>query len=108
MFATGNGGLNGDSCAFNGYVNSIYTIAISGVNWDGSVPAYAEPCAGVMAVTYGQDVFTHRNIKPSLVSFCITVKSVISTSYGRLLFFCLSESSCESNLRFLRYCFVSR
>ena len=66
VFAAGNGGLPGDSCAFSGYVNSIYTIAISGVNWDGSVPVYAEQCAGIMAVTYGQDMFT--NGAPPVVS----------------------------------------
>ena len=67
VFAAGNGGVIGDSCAFSGYVNSIYTIAISGVNWDGSVPAYTEQCAGIMAVTYGQDMFTDGKVKPPMV-----------------------------------------
>lgn len=58
MFAAGNGGiLVKDSCAFNGYVNSIYTIAITGINKDGSIPSYGERCAGIMAVTYSKDVF---------------------------------------------------
>lgn len=68
MFAAGNGGTMGDSCAFNGYVNNIRTIAISGVNWDGSVPAYSEQCAAIMAVTYGQDVFQRGKFKSPLVS----------------------------------------
>ena len=67
VFAAGNGGVIGDSCAFSGYVNSIYTIAISGVNWDGSVPAYTEQCAGIMAVTYGQEMFTDGKVKPPMV-----------------------------------------
>lgn len=46
-----------DSCAFNGYVNSIYTIAITGINSDGAIPGYGEHCAGIMAVTYSRDVF---------------------------------------------------
>ncbi|CAH3023033.1 unnamed protein product [Porites evermanni] len=54
-FATGNGGLIGDSCAYNGYVNSIFTIAISGVNQDNSRPSYAEDCAGIMASAYSRD-----------------------------------------------------
>lgn len=54
-FAAGNGGINGDSCAYNGYVNSIYTIAINGVNKDGSKPTYAEECPGIMATTYSRD-----------------------------------------------------
>ena len=56
-FATGNGGLIGDSCAYNGYVNSIFTIAISGVNQDNSRPSYAEDCAGIMASAYSRDPF---------------------------------------------------
>lgn len=57
-FASGNGGLIGDSCAYNGYVNSIFTIAISGVNLDQSRPTYAEPCAGIMASAYSRDLFS--------------------------------------------------
>ena len=58
MFAAGNGGIIvKDSCAFNGYVNNIYTITITGINRDGSIPAYGERCAGIMAVTYSRDVF---------------------------------------------------
>ena len=55
-FATGNGGV-GDSCAYNGYVNSIFTIAISGVNLDDSRPVYAEACASIMASAYSRDPF---------------------------------------------------
>ena len=68
MFAAGNGGVVGDSCAYSGYVNSIHTIAISGVNWDGFVPAYTEECAAIMAVTYGQDMFRYHKFIPPLVS----------------------------------------
>jgi len=56
-FATGNGGLIGDNCAYSGYVNSIFTIAISGVNLDDSKPFYAEACAGIMASAYSRDPF---------------------------------------------------
>lgn len=63
VFAAGNGGvLVKDSCAFNGYVNNIYTIAISGIKSDGSIPAFAEPCAGIMAVTYTKDMFGTREV----------------------------------------------
>ena len=55
MFAAGNGGhFVKDCCAFNGYVNSIYTIAITGINRDGSVPSCGERCAGITAVTYSR------------------------------------------------------
>ena len=59
-FASGNGGLTGDSCAYNGYVNSIYTIAINGVNMDGSNPTYAKECPGIMATAYSRDMI--RNL----------------------------------------------
>ena len=69
MFAAGNGGvLVRDSCAFNGYVNNIYTIAISGIKSDGSIPAFAEPCAGIMAVTYTKDMFGTREVVGQLMS----------------------------------------
>lgn len=58
MFAAGNGGrFVKDCCSFNGYVNSIYTIAITGVKSDGVVPSYGEHCAGIMAVTYSRSTF---------------------------------------------------
>ena len=64
VFSVGNGGLLGDCCSFNGLVNSIYTIAITGVNKDGSVPQYAEPCPGIMAVTYSKEIWSFPdNIK---------------------------------------------
>lgn len=71
VFAAGNGGSSGDSCAFNGYVNNIHTIAISGVNWDGAVPGYTEKCAAIMAVTYGKDTYSYRTdkgVKPPLIT----------------------------------------
>ena len=62
VFAAGNGGLIvKDSFAFNGYVNSIYTIAITGINSDGSIPIYGEHCAGIMAVTYSRDIFGDKS-----------------------------------------------
>ena len=38
-------------------MNSIYTIAITGVNKDGTVPSYGERCPGIMAVTYSYQSF---------------------------------------------------
>lgn len=37
------------------------------MNWDGSVPAYTEQCAAIMAVTYGQDMFTNGKDKAPMV-----------------------------------------
>ncbi|KAJ7328626.1 hypothetical protein OS493_023895 [Desmophyllum pertusum] len=57
VFAAGNGGYSDDSCAFNGLVNSIYTIAITGVKEDGSLPRWGEHCPGILAVTYSKGLF---------------------------------------------------
>ena len=82
-FATGNGGLIGDSCAYNGYVNSIFTIAISGVNQDNSRPSYAEDCAGIMASAYSRD--TKKGVGK------VVSEVVKSLGYGLLLFFYLKS-----------------
>lgn len=55
VFAAGNGGRQYDSCAYNGYANNVFTITVSGVNKNGSIPGYAERCSAMMAATYSQD-----------------------------------------------------
>ena len=57
VFAAGNGGRR-DCCSFNGLLNSIYTIAITGVNKDGSIARYGERCPGIMAATYSREMFS--------------------------------------------------
>ncbi|ESO03243.1 hypothetical protein HELRODRAFT_93024, partial [Helobdella robusta] len=52
VWASGNGGSKGDSCACDGYTNSIYTLSVSSVSEHGTVPWYSEPCSSTMASTY--------------------------------------------------------
>ncbi len=52
MFAAGNGGEMGDSCAADGYCSSIYTIGIGAANSNGEQTPYDEQCAGKMAVAF--------------------------------------------------------
>ena len=52
VWASGNGGRVGDSCAADGYVMSIYTIAIGAASHDGSQAAFDESCSGKMATTF--------------------------------------------------------
>jgi hypothetical protein len=52
IWASGNGGVNGDSCACDGYVNSAYTFAISSTTEYGLKPWYLEECASTLATTY--------------------------------------------------------
>ncbi|XP_071324577.1 furin-like protease kpc-1 [Trachinotus anak] len=51
VWAAGNGGLQHDHCGADGYVNSIYTIAIGAVTQTGKPAYFGEACPGVMAVT---------------------------------------------------------
>ena len=55
VFSSGNGGEYDDSCAADGYVNSIYTIAVGSANQQGRQAVYDENCSGKMAVTYSYD-----------------------------------------------------
>ncbi|KAJ3126626.1 Proprotein convertase subtilisin/kexin type 7 [Physocladia obscura] len=52
VFASGNGGLEGDNCNFDGYANSVYTVAIGAINHKGNMPSYGELCSAHLAVTY--------------------------------------------------------
>ncbi|XP_069558256.1 furin-like protease kpc-1 [Brachyistius frenatus] len=51
VWAAGNGGMQHDHCGADGYVNSIYNIAIGAVSQTGKPAFFGEPCPGVMAVT---------------------------------------------------------
>ncbi|XP_033497135.2 proprotein convertase subtilisin/kexin type 4-like [Epinephelus lanceolatus] len=51
VWASGNGGMQRDHCGADGYVNSIYNIAIGAVSQLGKPAYFGEPCPGVMAVT---------------------------------------------------------
>lgn len=52
VFASGNGGRFSDSCNFDGYTNSIYTITVGAIDHKGMHPLYSEACSAVMVVTY--------------------------------------------------------
>jgi kexin len=44
VWAAGNGAGNGDSCAYDGYVQHPDVLAIGAVAFDGTVPRYSEAC----------------------------------------------------------------
>jgi len=52
VFAAGNGAAADDNCNFDGYTNSIYTIAIGGIDRKDLHPYYSEKCSAQLAVTY--------------------------------------------------------
>ena len=74
MWASGNGGLVNDHCGADGYVNSVYSIAIGAVTHMGKPAFFGEPCPAVMAVTLtGASL---ENTLP-LVSLCVCVRACI-------------------------------
>ena len=52
VWASGNGGRWRDSCAADGYTNSLYTLSVSSVSQTNRVPWYLEECASTLASTY--------------------------------------------------------
>ncbi|KAI9105444.1 peptidase S8/S53 domain-containing protein [Phlyctochytrium arcticum] len=52
VFASGNGGQEGDDCNFDSYANAVQTIAIGAINNMGTKPSYSELCSAHLAVTY--------------------------------------------------------
>lgn len=50
VWATGNGGMNGDNCNADGYVSSIETLSVGSINDWGHRPFYMENCTSTIAV----------------------------------------------------------
>lgn len=59
VFASGNGGNKGDTCNFDGYTNSIYSITVSAIDHKGLHPTYSESCTAVMVSTYSSGSGEH-------------------------------------------------
>lgn len=59
VFASGNGGRNADSCNFDGYTNSIFSITVGAIDFKGMHPIYSEACSAVMVVTYSSGSGEH-------------------------------------------------
>lgn len=73
VWAAGNGGLQHDHCGADGYVNSIYTIAIGAITQTGKPAYFGEPCPGVLAVT-----LTGANVEDSLPLVSVSIPSNMS------------------------------
>nr|XP_023990549.1 LOW QUALITY PROTEIN: proprotein convertase subtilisin/kexin type 6-like [Salvelinus alpinus] len=65
VWASGNGGRQGDHCSCDGYTNSIYTISISSTTENGNKPWYLEVCSSTLATTYSSGEFYDRKIRDS-------------------------------------------
>ncbi|KAK1327899.1 hypothetical protein QTO34_012808 [Cnephaeus nilssonii] len=62
VWASGNGGREGDHCSCDGYTNSIYTISVSSTTENGYKPWYLEECPSTLATTYSSGAFYERKI----------------------------------------------
>ncbi|XP_041913725.1 proprotein convertase subtilisin/kexin type 4-like isoform X1 [Alosa sapidissima] len=81
IWASGNGGMNMDNCNCDGYVNSIYTVAISSTTNRADVPSYSEPCAAVLTTTYsGGNGNQERIVTTDLNGACTTDHTGTSAS----------------------------
>lgn len=65
VFASGNGAYSGDQCNFDGYTNSIYSVTVAAIDYEGKRPYYSEACAANMVVTYSSG----SNQKKQIVRF---------------------------------------
>ncbi|KAM3940694.1 neuroendocrine convertase 1 [Leptodactylus fuscus] len=62
VWASGNGGHQGDNCDCDGYTDSIYTISISSASQQGRSPWYAEKCSSTLATAYSSGDYTDQRI----------------------------------------------
>ncbi|KAJ1521904.1 hypothetical protein ONE63_002240 [Megalurothrips usitatus] len=62
VWASGNGGTFHDNCNCDGYVNSVYTLAIGSASESGQFPWYGERCASTMATAYSSGAYWDQMI----------------------------------------------
>lgn len=62
VWASGNGGRQGDHCSCDGYTSSIYTVSIASTTEHGNRPWYLEACSAIIATTYSRGEFNDRKI----------------------------------------------
>ncbi|XP_029474394.1 neuroendocrine convertase 1 [Rhinatrema bivittatum] len=62
VWASGNGGRQGDNCDCDGYTDSIYTLSISSASQQGLSPWYAEKCSSTLATAYSSGEYTDQRI----------------------------------------------
>lgn len=62
IFASGNGKPTGDSCAADGYIQNIYTVAIASASQTGKSVYYGETCSAIMATAYSSGSTTEEMV----------------------------------------------
>lgn len=89
VWASGNGGRQGDNCDCDGYTDSIYTISISSASQQGLSPWYAEKCSSTLATAYSSGDYTDQRIVSNCVS--ITILSFLTLSYLKFCYVILQH-----------------
>ncbi|XP_072748578.1 neuroendocrine convertase 1 [Anoplolepis gracilipes] len=80
VWAAGNGGYS-DNCGCDGYVGSIYTIAVGSVTQTGKLPWYGERCASIFATTFSSGAHNDQKIVTTdLQNTCTTSHTGTSAS----------------------------
>ncbi|XP_058803748.1 neuroendocrine convertase 1-like isoform X1 [Phymastichus coffea] len=81
VWASGNGGAKADDCACDGYVGSVYTLAIGSASQAGSFPWYGEICPATLAATYSSGAHQDQMIVTTdLQNSCTTSHTGTSAS----------------------------
>lgn len=81
VWASGNGGLKSDDCGCDGYVGSIYTIAVGSASQTGRFPWYGESCPATLATTYSSGAYHDQMIATTdLRNTCTTSHTGTSAS----------------------------
>ncbi|KAA3680673.1 uncharacterized protein DEA37_0012853 [Paragonimus westermani] len=62
VWASGNGGTQGDSCACDGYASCPYTLSVNGVGEHNSRPWYLEQCSSTLVTTYSSGSLSEKMI----------------------------------------------
>ncbi|CAH8605067.1 unnamed protein product [Schistosoma guineensis] len=88
IFASGNGGLSGDSCGADGFVSSPDVIAVSAVDNLGQKTMYSEPCSAirVSVPVGGSPKISDMNILPTTMENDKCMKSFMGTSAAAPMF----------------------
>ncbi|XP_055355471.1 neuroendocrine convertase 1-like [Paramacrobiotus metropolitanus] len=81
VWASGNGGINGDSCAYDGYASNINTLSVGSTTEYGHVPIYAEQCPSTMACTCSSgSYFEGKIVSTDLLNRCTSSHTGTSAS----------------------------
>lgn len=74
VWASGNGGTFDDNCNCDGYVNSVYTLAIGSASERGHFPWYGERCASTMATAYSSGAYWDQMIATTDLKNTCTIR----------------------------------